>query len=123
MQKIYEKISVKIGLISTILIQLFKVIIIIVEFQKFSTFQSFEYLILIRKIKDIDFDEILRSPIKNKFCKKKYPNIYIYCFFNCKNSSIKFNLKMIFYNLEKINKFFLIKIRCFLIYWKKMLWW
>lgn len=61
MQKIYEKISVKIGLISTILIQLFKVIIIIVEFQKFSTFQSFEYLILIRKIKDIDFDEILRK--------------------------------------------------------------
>lgn len=61
MQKIYEKISVKIDLISTISIQLFKVIIIIVEFQKFSTFQSFEYLILIRKIKDIDFDEILRK--------------------------------------------------------------
>lgn len=60
MQKIYEKISVKIDLISTISIQLFKVIIIIVEFQKFSTFQSFEYLILIRKIKDIDF-EILRK--------------------------------------------------------------
>lgn len=60
MQKIYEKISVKIDLISTISIQLFKVIIIIVEFQKFSTFQSFEYLILIRKMKDIDF-EILRK--------------------------------------------------------------
>lgn len=52
---------------------------------------------------------------KIDFTKKifKHRYIYIYCFFNCENSSVKFNLKMIFYNLEKINKFFLIKIRCF----------
>lgn len=87
MQKIYEKVSVKIGLISVISIQLFKVIIIIVEFQKFSTFQSFEYqdfnfFIFIRKIKNINFDEILRSPIKNRFCKKNIQTyIYIYIVF------------------------------------------
>lgn len=36
---------------------------------------------------------------------------------NCENSNVKFNPKMIFYNLEKINKyFFLTKIRYFLTY-------